>query len=340
MKFLKKFASLLNPEIKNKTGWGKILQLFVKGDKSIKNISSQRFIKDHEHFEKHLNKPTGEEEIDYYEKLVIHLSSKDLIKELMNQPISCSYSYAYYIIITEENIESKLLEEKLCNELDDGLETGDWYRALCNESKELSILDVAIELVKKRYTLKLKHKFVDALINHSQAIIKGDAKKVGDMEESWDFLLNALTTSERKHFREKLLHTIDEEDKDISPLLGVYAKEISIAIEEATKKTICSFIHNTCVRIAEDKNRGELSWMLNLFSSNESLIGQAKQEDKDVLRNRLKGFLKDEYIKEKSDDKSKEEPIQKDIIENIAKQIDISLVEEKSENPNEGKTTT
>lgn len=329
--------SITDPSVKDEEFWGQILLHTAKGDELIDNISAQRFIKEHEYIKEHLDKNIEGEEINYYEKLVKYLLDKGLTEKLIKEPISCDYGHVYCIIISEEKANSKQLEGYIHRELEK-IDEEDWFEELCNETQYYGLLDVVIKLTQKKYKLKLKNKFVDALVRHAVAVIKkGPDKKIKDLKDSWEFLLNALTKSERKHFREKLLNKINGVSKDISPLLGVYAKEISLAIEEADKTTKQSFVHNTCIRIAEDKNRDEISWMLSLFSSNESLVGQSKQEDKDILHDRLKDFLKDEYIKEKSEDKSGEESIQKDIIENVAKQLDISLTEENPEDHKEEK---
>lgn len=326
-KLFDEICNSLKPEIKEKECWGQILQQIVKDEKLIGDMSTQIFIKDHEYVKKHLDvdKKIGEEKINYYKKLVTHLSSKGLIENLIKEPINCSYGYAYYIMITEENIDSKKLEENLYKKLDESLETDNWYDELCHESDNYGVLDVTIELVRKHYDVRLKYKFVDALIKHSEAIVKGDAEKIDNLKNSWNSLLDAITTSERKHFREKLLAKINIPNKDISPLLEVYAKELELAIEKADKIARQDFIHDTCIRIATDKNQNELSWMLNLFSLNKTLIGQAEPDDKNILCDRLKEFLKNEYIKETP-------LVKKDVIENVAEQLDITLIEENLKN--------
>jgi len=310
----------LMPATKEEAYWGKIIQQLVKDGNLIDDISAQNFIQDHEYVRKHLDidEKIGGLKINYYKKLVIQLSAGGIVEDLLKEPISQIYGYAYYIIMTDKNINSLKLKEKLCKELE-SIETTIWLKELQNESKYYGLLDVAIELVEGGNRLNMKSKFVDALMQHAEAIIQAECEKPDFLKDSWEFLLNALTNPERKHFRKRLLDKISTLNKNISVLLEVYAKEIEIAIEEADKVAKQNFVE-ACIRIADDKNQEELSWMLNLFNK-KPLIEQASSDHKDMLCDRLKQFLIDEYIKEQP-------LVGKDVIKNVADQLDITLIED------------
>ena len=130
-----------------------------------------------------------------------------------------------------------------------------------------------------------------------------------------------------KHFRETLLDLITNTSKSVLSLLNIYEGELELAIREANKHAKNSFVHNKCVRIADQQNREELCWMLKLFSSNEDLLGKAKKSDVDLLRVRLEDYLKEEYTKD-------EPQVSKEVIKSVADQLGITLIDDAPEDKN------
>ncbi len=317
--------------IKQRSCWGQILQYMVKDEKAIKCISSKRFIDEHEYIKDWLDEDVEEEdeELNYYEILVEYLLDNGLIGNLVDEPISRDYGHAYYIALTMENIDSKSLEEKLCKELEN-IETNDWHIELSENLEGRGILDVVIELVKIKCKVGLKHEFVDALIQHAKALINKE-QEIDDLEDSWGYLLGALTDSERKDFQERLLDLITELNISVKPILGIYKAELDVAIEEADLSRKRSFVNKVCKRIAKDQESQEIKWMLELFHEKEHLLKKAKKDDRVVIKDRLEDYLKDEYAKDKPKEESEQEQISKEVIENVAKQLNINPVVESPE---------
>ena len=302
--------------IKQRNCWGQILQYMVKDENAIKCISSKRFIDEHEYIKDRLDKDV-EEEVNYYKILVEYLLGNGLIGNLVDEPISRDYGHAYYIALTMENIDSKPLEKKLCKELDN-IEIDDWFQELCDNLDEYGILDVVIELVKRKCKVGLKHEFVDALIQHAKALSNKE-QEIGDLEDSWGYLLGALTDSERKDFQEKLLDLITELNISVKPILGIYKAELDVAIEEADLPRKRSFVNKVCKRIAKDQESQEIKWMLELFNEKEHLLKKAKKDDRVVIKDRLEDYLKEEYTKD-------EPQVSKEVIKSVADQLGISLI--------------
>jgi len=305
--------------IKQRNCWGQILQYMVKDENAIKCISSKRFIDEHEYIKDLLDKDVEEEnkELNYYKILVEYLLGNGLIGNLVDEPISSDYGHAYYIALTMENIDSKSLEKKLCKELED-LETDDWYIELSENLDKYGILNVVIELVKGKCKVGLKHEFVDALIQHAKALSNKE-QEIDNLEDSWGYLLGALTDSERKDFQERLLDLITELNISVKPILGIYKAELDVAIEEADLPRKRSFVNKVCKRIAKDQESQEIKWMLELFHEKEHLLKKAKKDDRVVIKDRLEDYLKDEYAKD-------EPQVSKEVIKSVADQLGISLI--------------
>lgn len=317
--------------IKQRNCWGQILQYMVKDENAIKCISSKRFIDEHEYIKDLLDEDVEEEDkkLNYYKILVEYLLGNGLIGNLVDEPISRDYGHAYYIALTMENIDTKSLEEKLCKELED-IETDDWFEELRDNLDEYGILGVVIELVKRKCKVGLKHEFVDALIQHAKALSNKE-KEIDGLEDSWGYFLGALTDSERKDFQERLLDLITELNISVKPILGIYKAELYVAIEEADLHRKRSFVNKVCKRIAKDQESQEIKWMLELFHEKEHLLKKAKKDDRVVIKDRLENYLRDEYAKDESKEELVQEQVSKEVIENVAKQLGISLITENSE---------
>jgi len=320
-------CGIVGTEIKASEGFGQILQELVKDEELINCLSSQRFIDMHEQFKTHLNQD-DDETSNLYRKLVKFLIDDGLIGYLANEPINRQYGYAYYTLISEEDADSGVLEKKLDNELKSAIETNIWHEELCNNLCDFGILDVVIELIRKSYKVNLGYKFTETLLSHAKAVLSEEAS-IDNLEDSWSLLLKAITNPERKRFRGKLLEVINEANESISPLLKIYGDEIEMAVNEVGKTKKYTFVRDTCLRIAEDGNETERHWMLRLFSSNEDIISSTRKSDVDMLRARLEEYLKDEYAKEAAEGDS--EQIEKGVIDNVAKQLEIELVAEEPE---------
>ncbi len=312
--------------IKQRNCWGQILQYMIKDENAIKCISSKRFIDEHEYIKDLLDKDVEEDkELNYYKILVEYLLGNGLIGNLVDEPISRDYGHAYYIALTMENIDTKSLEEKLCKELED-IESDDWFEELRDNLNKYGILDVVIELVKRKCNVGLKHEFVDALIQHAKALSNKE-QEIDDSEDSWGYLLGALTDSERKDFQERLLDLITELNISVKPILGIYKVELDVAIEEADLPRKRSFVNKVCKRIATEQESQEIKWMLELFHEKEHLLKKAKKDDRVVIKDRLEDYLKDEYAKDKPQ-------VSKEVIKSVADQLGISLIVDDSEDSN------
>ena len=318
----------ISSEIKKCKGFGQILQVIVADDSMISCLTPERFIEMHDSLKLHLNENMSEDGISYYEGLVEHLLSDSFVKLLADQSISRDYAHAYHIAIGPYDVNSKPLIDKLTNGLNDSIKENEWYEELCKEP-EHGILCVTVELVKKGCKLKLTRNFVDALIRHAKDLIEGSVT-IGTLKDSWGCLLDALARTERIRFREKLLEMINDANKPLLQILPIYENEIKQAFDTANKGLKDAFLHNVCVRIAENTDECERTWMLGLLDEKELLI-KAKETEKSLLQERLKDYLVEMYNQETPEGESDSEQISKEVIGRIAKQLEIELDPETSE---------
>ncbi|MEN6387002.1 MAG: P-loop NTPase fold protein [Phycisphaerales bacterium] len=328
----------LSNEIKASKCWGGTLKSFVEDDKLIFNITAKRFITDHSYIKRHLDKQFGEEnnKENYYDNLVTQLAEKGLLLEMANKPITVDYGKAYYLVISNDKIDTINLEKKLCSELGD-IETDSWYKELCNESNYYGLLDVIINLVEKKYVLNLGDRFSDALIRHAKALMdkSKDVSTVDVLASSWNKILDSLSESYRNDFREKLLDLIVKNDGSVLLLPEIYKDEIIafFKIEDTHKQDRLetrkkSFVYHPCKQISENKNICELKWMFDILLSNNELLKKATKDDYNFIKDHLKDFLVEKYNICEEDKEA--DAINKDTIGVIAKQLGINLRKEQS----------
>ncbi len=332
LNLFEKICNSVSDEIKECDGFGQILRELVDDESMISYLTPERFIEMHDSLKLHLDEEIGEDGVTYYEELVKYLVSDHFVQLLAEEPISRNYAQAYYITISQEEVNSELLDNTLCKKLNDTVGEDEWYEELCKEP-EYGILCVVVELVGKGCKLKLTRHFVDALIRHAKDLIEGNVM-IGALKDSWDCLLDALERNERIRFREKLLETINDANKPLLQILSIYENEIKQAFDTVNKGLKDAFLHNVCVRIAESRDKCELTWMLGLLDEKKLLV-RAKKTEKSLLQERLKDYLVGMYNKETPEGESDSEQISKEVIGRIAKQLGIEPVQKTIENNDE-----
>lgn len=323
----------IDQKIKESKGFGLIIEALAKDEAMVNCISSELLISHYEIFDIHFD-------VDLFSELVKYLLQKDLISTLVAQPVEYRLGRLYYTAITQSDVETGVLEKKWNEQLNDSISCDMWTEMLCDRLDEYTILDLVIELKRKHYSINLKHQFVDALIEHSRKLIDPDEDVIEiepSMIPNWGILIDALTRSERKHFREKLLELTMESDGGIEPLLQLYGSELQNALHESNSEKRKAFVHDVCVGIAEDENEAELVWMLNLFASQCALIEKADPEDQDVLRDRLETHLKEKYALVSTAEGKKNCALSSDVITSVAKMLKIDLQDEDTKDDGSGK---
>ena len=333
LNFFEKICNSISDEVKEYDGFGQILREIVEDESMISCLTPERFIEMHDTLKLHLGEEMGEDGVTYYEELVRYLLSDHFVKLLAEEPISLNYDQAYYITISQKEINSELLDNTLCKKLNDTVEEDKWHEELCKGSK-CGVLDIVTNLVNKGSKIGLKYKFVDALIKHARGLLNQEYI-VGELKNSWGCLLNALTAPERKDFREKLLDLIAELNIPVLSLLVIYKDELDIAIEKADVGRKREFVNKTCKRIAGQKEEEEIKWMLELLSEKPQLLKKANKEDRTVIHDRLEDYFKSSNTETEAQDEPESEQISKEVIENVAKQLGIELVQETPENNDE-----
>jgi len=329
----------LSDEIKVSKCWGEVLRSFVSNKDLISNIIVKIFLADHSCIKNHLDMQFDNEDKkeNYYDILVKYLARKGLLGELEKKPISSDFGKTYYLIISDDEIDTKKLEKKVCEEFEH-VKIDIWYEELCNESSYYGFLDIIIELIDKEHNLSLGDKFTDALIKHAKALMnhEEDVEEVGSLANSWDKLLQALSDSYRDKFREELLEVVLANDGSILSLPEVYKDEIKIVLKNLDNKPIMKthrkdFIHHPCIKIVENKNLKELDWMFDILCSDKKLLKEAQKSHREIIKDSLKDFLFEEYNKESNED-NESGKIEKIIIQDIAKQLGINLEKQSLDN--------
>ncbi len=309
-----------------------ILRKLVDQDNNNDYLNTDRFISCHSLVKSNLDKEE-DDEINPYETRVGQLLKKtdgNLLSALQDRQTNIEFGHAYHIALKDEDLDTKSLANKLCQEIKMCLNRDQWLEQLQNEDW---MLDIVIELVNQEYKPNLDNKFVDALIEHARLVLTGKVK-VKRLGQSWSKLLDGLSDAERELFRRQLPDVLSDVRKPVLDLVALYRDELRIAIQEADRSVKKRFISQACMDIADRGKADEVKWMIILFRDDKSLIKSGDKTEKEGLRNRLEPFLKQKYAEEHKSESINQEWLS--AIEDGGKQLGVKLVlETKEEDTNQ-----
>lgn len=177
--------------------------------------------------------------------------------------------------------------EFLCTQLRE-IPQARWQSALL---KEDPLLELVIALVEEGSPPALEHHFQDALVEHVQLLLSGQAN-LSMSKERWLKLIDAMAGSERGTFPDYLLKALlQNSDNSVSPVLAVYGNlllEDNIVVNKAD-----DVVGQLCKGILERKHPEELQWLAHALKKRPEILERCDENLRESFGKRIRSAMKE-----------------------------------------------
>jgi hypothetical protein len=248
-------------------------------------------------------------EYQHWDKFIQEAVSKlCLIDKLLTKDFSVSLGFLYSSIV--RNISNK--RSDLNNWLVNGLKSIDKKKWIEELNDECNCIELVLDLISIGIPLDLKTPFQDALFEHASGVTEGEITPKY-LYDRWNQLSLALTLTDRKVLRKRLLDLLKNATTIHPDFFVLYGSEISDPDLIKQDQDILRKVFSPM--LVDERNKEGLSWLSKLLEKNPNLFGKySQQEDLEDLKSRI--------IKEaNSDTKDDSSPI----FIHLAKQLKIKL---------------
>lgn len=188
-------------------------------------------------------------------------------------------------------LDAQSAKPTLANYLVKGLQQiskEDWSEELSNEGEVLTLLFSLLDAgVKPRLAVA----FEDALVDHAQALAKGEVK-VERLGEDWTRLIASLDEDHMRATLRRILLVVCDSPNPTDDILQIYGKELqgSPAVLEQREKVILDLARNFFERLRPV----EMRWLRDVVERVPDLLSSASKTAQKEFRARLRAASKEE----------------------------------------------
>ena len=218
----------------------------------------------------------------YWDKFVQDAVNKlDLIDKILSKDFSVSHGFLYSSII--RNIANN--RSDFTKWLVDGLKSIDKKKWIDELHEECNCIELVIDLIKADATLGLTTSFQDALLEYAKEVMEGK-NRPKYLFDRWNQLPIALTLTDRKVLRKKILDLLKDATVIHSDFFVLYGSEILDSDLIKQDQEIVRKVFSA--KFVDKRNKEGVSWLSKLLEENPNLLVKySQQEDLEDMKSRV-----------------------------------------------------